>query len=141
MSLKNCVLMFLTLYLSAQDGVSESVTKKEIMTMKSGLKYSDHTKGKGKSPKVGQNVTVHYTGTLEDGTQFDSSHNHGRPLTFTFGVGQVIKGWDEGLESMKVGGKRQLVIPPSLGYGAQAVGTIPANSTLIFDVELISIDE
>ncbi len=112
----------------------------KLITTTSGLQYEDVQVGTGETPKTGQVVTVHYTGTLRDGTKFDSSVDRGQPLTFTLGVGQVIKGWDEGLSTMKVGGKRKLVIPPSLGYGAQAVGgVIPANSTLCFDVELIGI--
>jgi len=84
-------------------------------------------------------VSVHYTGRLENGTKFDSSLDHGKPFDFAIGTGSVIKGWDEGLMSMKVGGKRKLIIPPALGYGvAGRPPTIPANSTLIFDVELLS---
>ena len=108
--------------------------------MESGLQYTDHKIGTGKSPVEGQEITVHYRGSLTNGVEFDSSHSHGQPLVFKFGIGQVIAGWDEGLKTMKVGGKRQLVIPPHLAYGSQAVGDIPANSTLIFEVELLGIN-
>ncbi len=110
------------------------------ITTASGLQYTDLVEGTGAMPKSGQRVTVHYTGTLEDGTQFDSSRDRGRPFTFQIGVGQVIKGWDEGVGTMRVGGRRQLVIPPDLGYGSRgAGGVIPANATLLFDVELLRI--
>lgn len=110
------------------------------ITTESGLKYIEIEEGTGASPQPGQSVTVHYTGTLEDGTKFDSSRDRNRPFTFTIGVGQVIQGWDEGVASMKVGGRRQLIIPPNLGYGARgAGGVIPPNATLIFDVELLRI--
>ena len=110
------------------------------MTTESGLRYEDITVGTGPSPQSGQKVTVHYTGTLADGTKFDSSLDRGQPFTFTIGVGQVIKGWDEGVMTMNVGGKRKLVIPPQLGYGARgAGGRIPPNATLVFEVELISV--
>ena len=107
-----------------------------------GLKYKDMVVGDGESPKVGDKVVVHYTGTLENGTKFDSSVDRGKPFEFSIGVGQVIKGWDEGVMSMRVGGKRQLVIPSNLGYGERGAGkVIPPNATLIFDVELIEIKE
>ncbi len=110
------------------------------ITTDSGLKYIDLEVGTGATPQRGDTVVVHYTGTLEDGTKFDSSRDRGRPFSFKIGVGQVIKGWDEGVSTMKVGGRRQLIIPAELGYGARgAGGVIPPNATLIFDVELIRI--
>jgi FKBP-type peptidyl-prolyl cis-trans isomerase FkpA len=112
----------------------------EEITTPSGLKYVDLVIGAGESPKSGQMVTVHYTGTLENGTKFDSSVDRGQPLVFPIGVGRVIKGWDEGVMSMKVGGKRKLIIPSDLAYGASGrPPRIPPNSTLIFEVELLGV--
>ena len=109
------------------------------VTTPSGLKYTDITVGEGASPERGRKVTVHYTGTLTDGTQFDSSRSRG-PFSFTIGVGQVIKGWDEGVMSMKIGGRRSLTIPGDLAYGPQGYpGVIPPNATLLFDVELLGV--
>ncbi|HSH31911.1 MAG TPA: FKBP-type peptidyl-prolyl cis-trans isomerase [Candidatus Saccharimonadales bacterium] len=103
------------------------------------LQISDLAVGSGAEATAGQKVSVHYTGTLTNGTKFDSSLDRGQPFEFTLGAGDVIKGWDQGVAGMKVGGKRKLVIPPELGYGAQSVGTIPANSTLVFEIELLGI--
>jgi peptidylprolyl isomerase len=105
------------------------------------LNIEDIVVGTGASPKYGQIVVVHYTGWLTDGRKFDSSADRGTPFEFRIGVGQVIQGWDEGVMSMKVGGKRKLTIPPELAYGSEDIedGSIPANSTLIFEVELLDL--
>jgi FKBP-type peptidyl-prolyl cis-trans isomerase FkpA len=107
----------------------------------SGLQYWDLKKGTGAVAKAGQSVKVHYTGWLTDGKKFDSSVDRNEPFEFKLGAGMVIKGWDEGVAGMKVGGKRQLRIPPDLGYGARgAGGAIPPNATLVFDVELLGVN-
>ncbi len=103
------------------------------------LQKTDEVVGTGAEAVAGKQVTVNYTGTLTNGTVFDSSYSRNQPFAFQLGAGQVIKGWDEGVVGMKVGGKRKLVIPPSLGYGNQTAGTIPPNSTLIFDIQLVSV--
>ena len=104
------------------------------------LKITINQNGSGDSAEIGMSVSVHYTGKLEDGTEFDSSIPRGQPFTFTLGAGQVIKGWDLGVEGMKIGEKRSLVIPPHLGYGIRGAGaTIPPNATLIFDIELLEV--
>jgi peptidylprolyl isomerase len=106
----------------------------------SGLEYEELVVGTGASPQAGKTVVVHYTGTLINGEKFDSSKDRNQPFEFVIGIGQVIKGWDEGVMSMKVGGKRKLTIPPQLGYGARgAGGVIPPNATLIFEVELLGV--
>lgn len=105
------------------------------------LKMEDIKVGTGEEAKAGDVVSVHYTGTLTDGKKFDSSVDRNQPFEFTLGAGQVIKGWDQGVAGMKVGGKRKLTIPSDLAYGDRAVGgVIPAGATLLFDVELISIN-
>lgn len=110
-----------------------------MTTTPSGLQYRDDAVGDGPEARAGQTVSVHYTGTLLDGKKFDSSRDRGQPFQFGLGAGQVIRGWDEGVAGMKVGGRRTLVIPPELGYGARAIGPIPPNSTLRFDVELLGV--
>jgi peptidylprolyl isomerase len=110
------------------------------VTTPSGLKYTKLVEGTGATPQRGQTVSVHYIGTLENGKQFDSSRDRGRPSDFRIGVGQVIKGWDEALMMMKVGDRWKLVIPPAIGYGPQGrPPDIPGNSTLVFDVELLGV--
>jgi FKBP-type peptidyl-prolyl cis-trans isomerase FkpA len=116
-----------------------------IITTASGLQYTDTVIGDGAEAKAGNNVVVHYTGWLQNddgsaGSKFDSSKDRNDPFEFPLGAGRVIQGWDEGVQGMKIGGKRQLIIPAALGYGARgAGGAIPPNATLIFDVELLGV--
>lgn len=117
----------------------EKTVMEEVKT-KSGLKYIELVVGDGDSPKTGDEVAVHYTGYLTDGKKFDSSVDRNKPFSFTIGYGQVIKGWDEGVATMKVGGKRKLIIPANLGYGSRGAGrVIPPNAELVFDVELLGV--
>jgi peptidylprolyl isomerase len=121
---------------------SNTMSEANVVATPSGLKYIELAKGDeaGATPQKGQTVVVHYVGMLENGKQFDSSRDRGQPFEFKIGIGQVIKGWDEGLSMMKIGDRRQLIIPPELGYGARgAGGVIPPNATLLFDVELLGI--
>lgn len=119
----------------------ETPSDAKTIETKSGLSYKDIKVGTGESPKAGTTVTVHYTGWLQQNDQkFDSSLDRGQPFSFTLGEGQVIPGWDEGVATMKVGGKRKLIIPADLAYGARGVpGSIPPNATLVFDVELLEV--
>jgi FKBP-type peptidyl-prolyl cis-trans isomerase len=112
----------------------------QIIETASGLGYVEIVEGTGRMPKTGDSVSVHYTGWLKSGKKFDSSHDRGEPLEFPIGRGRVIKGWDEGVAGMRVGGKRKLIIPAHLGYGERgAGGVIPPGATLIFEVELLDI--
>ena len=129
---------------AASVATAAAQTAGTIMTTPTGLKIIDIKAGTGASPKTGQTCVMHYTGWLYDnaakGKKFDSSVDRNEPFAFKIGVGQVIRGWDEGVSTMKVGGKRTLIIPPELGYGARgAGGVIPPNATLIFDVELLDV--
>jgi len=111
-----------------------------VVTTESGLQYLDLVVGTGRQAELGDTATVHYTGWLADGRKFDSSVDRKEPFSFRVGAGQVIKGWDEGVGTMKVGGKRKLTIPPQLGYGTRGAGNvIPPNATLTFDVELLGL--
>ncbi len=110
------------------------------ITTESGLQYEEVTVGEGAEAKAGNNVSVHYTGWLTDGKKFDSSKDRNAPFQFSLGAGMVIRGWDEGVQGMKVGGVRRLTIPSSLGYGERgAGGVIPPNATLVFEVELLGV--
>jgi len=125
---------------AATENVAISGNGENMITTASGLKYEDLTVGSGAEAVAGKTVSVHYTGWLENGTKFDSSLDRGEPFQFQLGAGEVIAGWDEGVAGMKVGGKRRLMIPSNLGYGARgAGGVIPPNATLIFEVELLAI--
>ncbi len=127
--------------MAAEQAKATKMATAKTVTTASGLKYVDVKLGSGAAPVKGKQVKVHYTGTLENGKQFDSSVGKA-PFAFAIGVGQVIPGWDEGVMGMKVGGKRKLIIPSKLGYGAAgAGGVIPPNATLLFDVELLEVQK
>lgn len=116
------------------------VNVEEMTETSSGLQYQDLVVGDGEEATTGKSVDVHYTGWLTDGTKFDSSVDAGRPFSFSLGAGDVISGWDEGVAGMRVGGKRKLVVPPDLGYGAGGYPpVIPRSATLVFDVELLAV--
>lgn len=133
--------LFATATLAHADTSAPSKTKGKPVTTPSGLKYWELKKGSGAVAKAGDSVQVHYTGWLTEGKKFDSSVDRGSPFVFKLGAGMVIKGWDEGVAGMKVGGKRQLHIPAELGYGARGAGdAIPPNAALIFDVELLGVN-
>jgi FKBP-type peptidyl-prolyl cis-trans isomerase len=124
---------------AANTSATTTTTTTTASTSEPKVEINDSVVGKGAEAVNGKAVTVHYTGTLKDGTKFDSSVDRKEPFTFTLGSGQVIKGWEQGIQGMKVGGKRKLTIPADLAYGNNAVGAIPANSTLIFEVELLEV--
>jgi len=129
---------------AASRGQVDEAQKKKMTKTESGLQYLDEKEGTGEAPKTGQVCVMHYTGWLwvddAKGKKFDSSKDRGQPFEFRLGVGDVIKGWDEGVASMKAGGKRQLLIPPELGYGRRGAGrVIPPNATLLFEVELLGV--
>jgi FKBP-type peptidyl-prolyl cis-trans isomerase len=134
------VAIFLTLRNNQSNTAATQTAAGKTTTAASGLQILDEVVGTGAEAKTGDTVSVHYTGTLTDGTKFDSSLDRGTPLDFTIGAGNVIKGWDEGVVGMKVGGKRKLTIPPDLAYGASGYPpVIPANAILIFEIELVTI--
>ena len=119
---------------------SGGAAKSDTVTTASGLKYVDLKVGAGAMPQAGHKVTVHYTGWFTNGQKFDSSKDRNQPFIFAIGQGQVIRGWDEGVATMKIGGVRKLIIPPNLAYGEGGRGPIPPNSTLIFEVELFGVE-
>lgn len=123
---------------SSTSPATNTVTETPENTVK--LQATDVKKGEGAEAVNGKSISVHYVGTLEDGTKFDSSRDRGTPFTFTLGAGEVIRGWDLGVAGMKVGGVRKLTIPAELAYGERAMGKIPANSTLLFEVELLGVE-
>ncbi|MBI1745281.1 MAG: FKBP-type peptidyl-prolyl cis-trans isomerase [Acidobacteria bacterium] len=118
---------------------AKAKTSEKVITTSSGLKYVEVSEGKGAVAKAGDTIEVHYTGRFQDGKKFDSSADRNQPFTFKLGTGQVIKGWDEGVAGMKIGGKRKLIIPYQLAYGERGRGTIPPKAELTFDVELLKI--
>ena len=133
-------LMMLGILSTPLQAATMSENKTQTRTTPSGLKYEDVKQGTGEAATSGKTVSVHYTGWLTNGTKFDSSKDRGKPFDFPLGGGRVIKGWDEGVEGMKVGGVRKLTIPPNLGYGSRgAGGVIPPGATLVFEVELLGV--
>ena len=134
--MKITMIMLIAMLLSSVSGFTQN---EEFITTDSGLKYHITVHGEGELPKIGDRVVVHYTGKFEDGTKFDSSLDRNEPFEFELGARRVIEGWDEGIALLHKGDKATFIIPPELGYGSKAAGSIPPNSTLIFDVELVDI--
>ena len=133
-----CWIILLIIF--ALNPLSGKAAEEAMVTTTSGLQYVDLVVGSGREAHVGETAIVHYTGTLTDDTKFDSSKDRNTPFSFRLGAGRVIKGWDEGVEGMKIGGIRKLVIPPQLGYGSRGAGSaVPPNATLIFEVELLDL--
>ena len=136
-----CIPVVAAVALVVLTAVADDKKDDKVITTASGLKYVELKFGDGKEAKEGSTVKVHYTGTLESGKKFDSSHDRGQPYPVTIGKSSVIQGWHEGLQGMKAGGKRKLIIPAKLAYGEEGrPPTIPPNATLIFEVELVSVD-
>jgi FKBP-type peptidyl-prolyl cis-trans isomerase FkpA len=137
------VLTGLCLALATNARAQKDEKKEEkVVTKPSGLQYVDQKEGTGEEAQSGNRVSVHYTGWLKDGKKFDSSKDRNQPFVFQLGAGMVIKGWDEGVAGMKVGGKRKLIIPPELAYGKRgAGGVIPPDATLTFEVELLKVEK
>jgi FKBP-type peptidyl-prolyl cis-trans isomerase len=131
-------IVFLGLVMGASSGACRKA-KPPAAATPGGLVVQEVKLGDGALATAGKVVSAHYTGTLTDGTKFDSSFDHGHPIEFLLGAGKVIKGWDQGLEGMRVGGRRKLTIPPQLAYGERGMGPIPPQATLIFDVELMGV--
>lgn len=126
-------------YLPSKNATDEQAVITNQTNTIEGMTIEDIKVGTGATAEAGKMVSVHYVGTLTNGTKFDSSRDRGNPFTFALGAGQVIEGWDKGVVGMKVGGVRKLTIPPDLAYGDRAIGSIPANSTLVFEVELLDV--
>jgi FKBP-type peptidyl-prolyl cis-trans isomerase len=134
------VLVALLAFFVGRALMPENSASSDLITTASGLQYEELVVGNGSEAAIGDTVSVHYLGTLEDGTKFDSSYDRNEPFQFTIGSGMVIPGWEEGVVGMKEGGKRKLVIPPAMAYGVSGVpGVIPENATLIFEIELLEI--
>lgn len=142
MKLSIAAILGISLAIGISSATHAGGKKKEekVITTESGLKYIDDKVGDGDEAKSGQRVTVHYTGTLKSGKKFDSSKDRNKPFSFNLGAGEVVKGWDEGVAGMKVGGTRRLIIPPELGYGKRGAGNvIPPDAELHFTVELLDV--